>query len=297
MASKKYPRERRVDRGPIVEIGSLWLGPNPRTRIDEDALERLTQQVIQDGIREQLLVRRTDNPDGPGQHHQIWDGQRRWMAAQRAIERGHVIEVAPARIEPAGRTDAEMAFLAAQTTSGIGKEPLTPLDECRLIVGLLGYGLTQAAIAERLGMDPSVVSRRAKLRDTTPLVQAEVVADRMTVSKALQLAGKPQEEQDRAAADSKAGKKSARKAAPARPGKKAIRSFIDEYKAGPAHDITPSVLILLLEWVNGDATKDQVDAALSLNATRFTDAPPEVDPRQTTITNNPKPPARPAVPN
>jgi ParB-like chromosome segregation protein Spo0J len=287
MASKKYPREKRVDSGPRVEFGSLWLGPNARTVIEEAPLRQLTEQIrLGGGVREQLLVRRTDNPDNPDQHHQVWDGQRRFLAGQTLEEAGEPLQSVPARIMPAGTTDAEMMMLAAQTVTGIGKEPLTPLEEMRLITKLVGYGFTQRQVADRLGMDPSWVSKRAKLATTTPLVQAEVAENRMTLSKAQQLAGKPQAEQDQAAADSKAGRNSARKAAPTRPGKKAILAMLAD-----ALTAERTGAAMALRYAAGEMTAAQLRDALHL------DAPPEVDPRQTTITDNPQPPARPAVPN
>lgn len=286
MARQKFDGERQTDKTKRIEIGSLWLGPNARQHIDREALDSLKEQIRQDGVLEQLLVRRRDNPDNPEQHHQVWDGQRRLLAVQDLIAEGAPIQSVPARVELASTTDAEMMILAAITTSGIGKEPLTPVDEMRLVTMLLGYDLTAADIAQRLGKSVSWVSKRAKLKTTTPSVQREVSEGRMTTTKAQQLAGLPQEQQDKAAADSKAGKKSARKAAPTRPGKKAIMAMLADVLT-----VHQDGVAMALRWAAGEMTTENLRAALRL------DAPPEVDPRQTTITDNPKPPARPAVPN
>jgi ParB-like chromosome segregation protein Spo0J len=278
VARQKFDGERQTDKTKRIEIGSLWFGPNARQHIARAALDSLKGQVRQDGVLEQILVRRTVNPDNPEQRHQIWDGQRRLLAVHELIAEGAPIQSVPARVEPASTTDAEMMILAAITTSGIGKEPLTPVDEMRLVTMLRGYDLSPADIARRLGKSVSWVSKRAKLKTTTPAVQREVSEGRMTTTKAQQLAGQPQEQQDQAAADSKAGKKGARKAAPARPGKKAIMAMLAD-----ALTAERTGAAMALRYAAGEMTAEQLRDALRLDAPKPSN-------------NNPQPPARPAVP-
>jgi hypothetical protein len=261
MARKHYPREKQTDKGKVVEPGSLWLGANARQHIDQEALDSLRAQIVEaGGVREQLLIRRRTNPDNPNQHHEVFDGQRRSLAVWQLIKEGHEILFVPARIEPAATTDAEMLMLAATTASGIGKEPLTAVEECRLITMLIGYGFEQGDIAARLGKSQAWVSRRAKLKHTTPAVQREVTEGRMKVGKAEQLAGAPQDVQDKEAAKSKNGDKRAQRAAPKRPGLKAIRKAREQIESSSIGLSNGELeqIDYVLGWAAGEVTDDQM---------------------------------------
>lgn len=264
MASKKYTYLKRTDKGWLAKPSACYLGPNARTVIDPEKLERLQAQITGVGVKEPLLVRRT--PGATDELHlQIWGGQRRFTAVNNLLAKGEPIEWIPVRIEQG--SDADMMIAAAQTVTG--KEPLDPVDEAGMVTMLLGYGLEADEIAKRLGMSVAWVNRRRKLQRLEPKARAVLREGRITIGRAeeladmagpIQLAKLPADGPGSCLAKPQ-GKLNKR------PGKKQIRTLTTRLKVsmGDNAEIWDR-FNAVLRWVCGDLTSEELQQQLGLEA-------------------------------
>jgi ParB family chromosome partitioning protein len=137
----------------FTEIDIDLIEPNhlqPRTRFDEAQLEELAQSIKTNGVVQPILARRVD-----GGHYQIVAGERRWRAAQRAG-----IQRIPAVVREI--PDEKMLELAL--IENIQRQELNAIEEAyaykRLIETL---GLTQEAVAQRVGRDRTFITNYLRL--------------------------------------------------------------------------------------------------------------------------------------
>jgi ParB family transcriptional regulator, chromosome partitioning protein len=121
----------------------------PRKRFEEEKLEELAASIREHGIVEPILVRRE------GGKYRILAGERRWRAAQRAGLR----EV-PAILREASEREAfEIALI-----ENLQREDLNAIEEAEAYDVLMAdYGLTQEAIAQRVGKERSTVANALRL--------------------------------------------------------------------------------------------------------------------------------------
>jgi ParB family chromosome partitioning protein len=121
----------------------------PRKRFEEKALEELAASIREHGIIEPILVRRD------GGKYRILAGERRWRAAQRAG-----LKEVPAVVREASEREAfELALV-----ENLQREDLNAIEEAEAYEVLLDdHGLTQEAIAERVGKDRSTVANALRL--------------------------------------------------------------------------------------------------------------------------------------
>ncbi len=137
----------------MAEVAISDIEPNPlqpRTDFDEESLEELAQSIAQLGVIQPITLKRRD--DGK---YTIISGERRWRASQRAgLETlpAYIREVddenlhAMALVENIQRQDLNAIEIA------LGMQRL--VDEC---------GLTQEAMAEKVGKKRSTVSNYMRL--------------------------------------------------------------------------------------------------------------------------------------
>ena len=121
----------------------------PRKRFDEKKLEELAASIREHGVVEPILVRRE------GGKYRIVAGERRWRAAQRAGLR----EV-PALVREA--TDQQAFELAL--VENLQRADLNAIEEAEAYEVLAtDHGLTQEAIAGRVGKERSTVANALRL--------------------------------------------------------------------------------------------------------------------------------------
>jgi ParB family transcriptional regulator, chromosome partitioning protein len=122
----------------------------PRKRFDEAQLEELAASIREHGIVEPILVRK----DGAGRYR-IVAGERRWRAAQRAGLR----EV-PALVREANDQEAfELALI-----ENLQRTDLNAIEEAEAYEVLVKErGLTQEAVAARVGKERSTVANALRL--------------------------------------------------------------------------------------------------------------------------------------
>ena len=143
---------------PAPEGGALLLPlqkvePNPdqpRRRFDEEALQELADSIRQHGIIQPLTVRKL-----PTGFYQIIAGERRWRAARMAGLR----EVPVTVIEADDKTAMELALI-----ENLQRADLDPIEEARGYQQLMQeYGMTQSAVADRVGRSRPAVANALRL--------------------------------------------------------------------------------------------------------------------------------------
>jgi ParB family chromosome partitioning protein len=148
----------------MVPIDRVQRNPDqPRRSIDPTALEELADSIRIHGILQPLLVRETQTG------YELIAGERRLRAARLAgltevpvVVRESVIEAAGDRLELA-------------LVENLQRKDIDPIDQATALRRLVNeFGLTQEAIAERLGWDRTAVAHSLRLLNLAPQVQEAI---------------------------------------------------------------------------------------------------------------------------
>ena len=168
----------------MAAIATEQIIPNPnqpRTQFDEEALEELAASICQLGVIQPITVKKRDDK------YIIISGERRWRASQRvglATVPAYVREVddenlhAMALVENIQRQDLNAIEIA------LGMQRL--IEEC---------GLTQEAMADKVGKKRSTVSNYMRLLNLPDEVQLALKEDLITMGHAKAIAGVEPEQQ------------------------------------------------------------------------------------------------------
>lgn len=137
----------------------------PRTRMDEGALNELAESIRAQGIMQPILVRALG--DDPGRY-EIIAGERRFRAAQLA----GLKEVPVLVRDVADENAAVMALI-----ENIQREDLNPLEEAQGVRRLLDeFGLTHEQAAQAIGRSRSATSNLLRLLNLAQPVQTMLLA-------------------------------------------------------------------------------------------------------------------------
>ncbi len=173
------PTQQSKPMAEMAEIAISDIEPNPlqpRTDFDEESLSELAQSIAQLGVIQPITLKRRD--DGK---YIIISGERRWRASQRAgLETlpAYIREVddenlhAMALVENIQRQDLNAIEVA------LGMQRL--IDEC---------GLTQEAMAEKVGKKRSTVSNYMRLLSLPSEVQLALKEGIISMGHAKAIAG------------------------------------------------------------------------------------------------------------
>ncbi|HEX7842473.1 MAG TPA: ParB/RepB/Spo0J family partition protein, partial [Kofleriaceae bacterium] len=163
------PRSRTYFAAGIEE---LYPSPEqPRRKFDEAKLAELAESMKAHGVIVPLVVR----PRREGGYFLI-AGERRWRAAQRAGL--HEVPVVVQDVEQG--TALERALV-----ENLQRADLGPLEEAAAYHRLVEeFGLTQEAIAERIGKDRSTIANSIRLLKLPPPVRQLVEDDRLSMGHA-----------------------------------------------------------------------------------------------------------------
>lgn len=153
-------------------IEELYPSPEqPRRRFDETKLAELAESMKTHGVIVPLVVR----PRSQGGYFLI-AGERRWRAAQRAGL--HEVPVVVQDVEQG--TALERALV-----ENLQRADLGPLEEAGAYQRLIDeFGLTQEAIAERIGKERSTVANSLRLLRLPPAVRQLVEDERLAMGHA-----------------------------------------------------------------------------------------------------------------
>jgi len=135
--------------GRQMALTELRVSPlQPRRVFDEATLAELAASIAEKGVLQPLLVRPCE--DG----FEIVAGERRFRAAQRAgLDRVPVVV----------RELSDQETLEIAIVENLQREDLNPVEEARAFRQLMGYGLTQEAVAQAVGKSRSAVANTLRL--------------------------------------------------------------------------------------------------------------------------------------
>lgn len=161
----EYLEEPASGEVPVREVQVERIRPNPfqpRRQFPEDALDELEASVKENGLLQPLVVR----PSGPD--FELVAGERRWRVLMRLGW-----EKAPAIVRPL--SDEQMLVVAL--VENLQREDLGALEEAVGYQQLIdGFGLTQKAVARRVGRDRSTVANALRLL-TLPAPVRDLLAE------------------------------------------------------------------------------------------------------------------------
>src|SRR5690606_25934852 len=130
----------------------------PRTRMDEVALEDLAASIREQGVMQPILVRPVD-----AGRFEIIAGERRWRAARKAGLREVPVLV---------KAVPDQAALALALIENIQREDLDPIEEARGLARLIDeFGITHDEAAKAVGRSRSAVSNLLRLTQLPKPVQ------------------------------------------------------------------------------------------------------------------------------
>jgi ParB family chromosome partitioning protein len=156
-----------------LELDIDLIEPNPeqpRKRFADDVLEELTQSIRSNGVVQPIVVRRD------GGRFQIVAGERRWRAAQRAGLR---------KIPAVVREISDDKLLELALIENIQRQELNPIEEGQAYRKLIDtLGLTQEAVAERVGKDRTVIATLMRLLRLPADIQKNVQEGRLSAGHA-----------------------------------------------------------------------------------------------------------------
>jgi len=159
----------------------------PRTQMDDAALDDLAASIREHGVMQPILVRPID-----GGRFEIVAGERRWRAAKRA----GLAEV-PALVKAV----PDQSALALALIENIQREDLNPLEQANGIHRLIAeFGLTHDAAAKAVGRSRSAVTNLLRLRELAKPVQAYLMGGKLDMGHARALLALPAGQQTAAAA-------------------------------------------------------------------------------------------------
>jgi ParB family chromosome partitioning protein len=166
--------DRTIDLGSEpteVELDSIVPGSmQPRTHFDEASLQSLADSIRAHGIVQPLLVRRRGNG------YELIAGERRWRAAKLAglKEVPVVVKEVP-----------DDSLLEIALIENIQREDLNPIEEAQAYRKLIEtVGLTQEALASRVGRDRSYITNYLRLLRLPDDLQQLVIEGRLTTGHA-----------------------------------------------------------------------------------------------------------------
>lgn len=153
----------------------------PRLEFDQDALMDLAQSIRENGLIQPITVRECDGK------YQIIAGERRY----RALCLNGAIEV-PVHIMDA--TDVSMAELAL--VENIQRENLSAIEEAKSYIEIMKVsGLSQSALALRIGKSQSSIANKIRLLNLGQEVQEAVSLHHITERHARAMLGLDEEKQ------------------------------------------------------------------------------------------------------
>ena len=161
--------QRQANTAAVVEVPLARVAPNPyqpRRRMDDDGLAELAASIREHGVLQPVLV--TETIEG----YQLVAGERRVRAARLAG-----LERIPALV----RQLADRAQLEIALVENVQRADLDAIDEATAYRQLIDdFGLTQDAVADRVGKSRAAVANTVRLLELHPDLQTAIVEGRIT---------------------------------------------------------------------------------------------------------------------
>lgn len=143
------------DKGGLTMLRLADIQPRmgqPRTVFEPEALSQLAESIAANGLIQPIVVRKTRSD-----LYEIIAGERRWRASKMA----GLTEVPVVILEADDQKTAELSLV-----ENIQRENLNPVEEATAYQTLMQtYGLTQEAVATRVGKSRSAITNSLRLLD------------------------------------------------------------------------------------------------------------------------------------
>ncbi len=163
----------------VEEVDVDLIAPNPqqpRSAFDRESLAELAASIREHGVIQPLIVSR--QREGA---YQLIAGERRLLAAR---------EAGLAKVPVIVREASPQALLELALVENLQRQDLGPLEEAAAFRRLgEEFGLTQAAVASRVGRSRSAVANSLRLLGLPPEIQASIAAGQMTAGHARAILG------------------------------------------------------------------------------------------------------------
>lgn len=148
----------------------------PRKHFDKDALEQLSNSIVENGVLQPILVRRY----GEGRF-QIIAGERRFRASKLA----GITEIPAIILERDDKKAAEIALI-----ENVQREDLSPIEEALGYKTLQDeYDMTQEELSIKVGKSRSAIANTLRLLDLPPEIITLVAAGELSAGHARTLLG------------------------------------------------------------------------------------------------------------
>jgi len=180
----EYTDDPTGDAGPasVLEVPIAAVRPNPRqprAHFDEESLAGLTASIAELGVLQPVLVR----PAEEGRYELI-AGERRWRASKRAG-----LQTIPVVVREA---DTDASLLEQALVENLHRADLNAMEEAAAYQQLIeDFGLTQEAVAKRVGKSRAAISNTLRLFQLPPAIQALVAEGQLSAGHARALLGTP----------------------------------------------------------------------------------------------------------
>jgi ParB family chromosome partitioning protein len=166
----------------VLKVKQLQPGKyQPRSYMDEAALQTLAASIKSQGIMQPILVRHLPNEHGVDDQYEIIAGERRWRASKIAG-----LEEVPVLV----REIADEAALAMALIENIQRENLNPLEEAQGIKRLIDeFDMTHEKAAVAVGRSRVAVSNLLRLLTLCAPVQDMLMHGKLDMGHARALIG------------------------------------------------------------------------------------------------------------
>jgi ParB family chromosome partitioning protein len=165
----------------VREVPISQIEPNPfqpRQHFDEESLAGLTASIRELGVLQPVLVREAA-PD----RFELIAGERRWRASKRAG-----LQYMPIIV----REVSDELTLQHALVENLHRDDLNPLEEAAAYQQLIeDFGMTQEAVAQKVGKSRSGVANLLRLFQLPPQVQRLVADGQVSAGHAKALLGSP----------------------------------------------------------------------------------------------------------
>lgn len=154
---------------------------NVRKRpMDEKALAELADSIQSVGVLQNLVVYPMDN-----EVYGVAAGQRRLMALQQLVAKGHLASSFPVPVKIVPESDA----LIISLTENSQREAMHPADQLHAFIELQKTGKNASEIGDLLGFSTHHVKKCLRLANMAPELLAELDADNITLDQLQALTG------------------------------------------------------------------------------------------------------------
>ncbi len=163
--------DRAVQADQVLELMVQEIVPNPhqpRRVFTDEAIEELSQSIMEHGLLQPIAVRRASARSGAGKY-EIIAGERRWRASKHAgieVIRAIVLDVDDL-------VSAELALI-----ENIQREDLNPIERAMGFAMLAErFSMTQDQISKRVGINRSSVANMLRLLELDDEVQSMIASE------------------------------------------------------------------------------------------------------------------------